>query len=202
MTTLLLVDDHPLFRRGLAAMLKAHGFEVLAEAASGTEAIALAERLEPEILLMDLGLPDMTGHAAIGRILARRPQQRVVVVSMFGDEVSVRQAMDAGALGYVLKDAPPEQVLAAVRAAEMGASLVGSGITRPSPSEPTTPAVLAGLTPRERSVAMLLAQGLPNRAIAERLGVAEKTVQNYVSTVLLHLGAADRYEAARIVRDS
>jgi len=202
-STVLVVDDHPLFRSGLVAMLRASGFEVVGEAASGTEAIARASELRPDIALMDLGLPDMSGHAVIARIRAERPECRVVVLSMFDDDASVRQALTAGALGYVVKDAPPAQVLAAVRAAELGASLLGAGLTRPeiAPSPPADqPSPLSGMTPRERSVAGMLAQGLPNRLIADRLGVTEKTIANYVSAVLLKLGAASRYEAARIVR--
>lgn len=202
MTTVLVTDDHPLFRGGLVALLRASGYQVTGEAASGTEAIALAGELRPDLALMDLRLPDMTGHEAIRRMLAERPELRIVVLSMFDDEASVRQALDSGALGYVVKDAPAEQVLAAVRAAEFGASLLGAGLSRPVPVAPAQSPALAGMTPRERTVASLLAQGLPNRLIADRLGVTEKTVANYVSNVLLKLGADNRYEAGRIVRDS
>jgi len=202
MTEVLVVDDHPLFRRGLIALLKASGYTVVGEAASGTEAVALARQTSPDLILMDLGLPDIPGQEAIARILAESPRIRIVVISMFDDDASVRRALDAGALGYVVKDAPTEQVLAAVHAAEMGASLIGSGISRPAPSTPAVPTVYSGLAPRERSVAELLAQGLTNRLIAERLGIGEKTVSNYVSTVLLKLGAADRYDAARRIRES
>lgn len=202
MTGVLVVDDHPLFRRGLVALLRASGYTVAGEAASGSEAIALAGKTDPGLILMDLRLPDMPGQEAIARILARSPQIRIVVISMYDDEASVRHALAAGALGYVVKDSPTQQVLAAVQAAEMGASLVGSGITRPAPSTAAVPAVFAGLAPRERSVAEMLAQGLTNRLIAGRLGIGEKTVSNYVSTVLLKLGAADRHEAARKIRES
>lgn len=202
MTDVLVVDDHPLFRRGLVAMLKASGYAVVGEAASGSEAIALAARTSPTLILMDLRLPDISGHDAITRILAESPQVLIVVISMFDDDTSVRRALDAGALGYVVKDSPTELVLAAIQAAEMGASLVGSGLSRPTPSTTSVPTVYAGLARRERSVAKLLAQGLTNRLIAERLGIGEKTVSNYVSTVLLKLGAADRYDAARRIRES
>lgn len=201
-TSVLVTDDHPLFRGGLVALLRASGYEVAGEAASGTEAIALASALRPDIAVMDLGLPDMTGHEAIGRMLAERPELRIVVLSMFDDDASVRQALDAGALGYVVKDAPPEQVLTAIRATELGASMLGSGLKRPAPAVPVPSPALSGMTPRERAVAALLAQGLPNRLIAARLDVSEKTVANYVSTVLFKLGADNRYDAGRIVRGS
>lgn len=202
MTDVLVVDDHPLFRRGLVALLRASGYTVVGEAAGGSEAIALAGQTAPGLILMDLGLPDMPGYEAIARILAQSPQIRIVVISMYDDEASVRHSLAAGALGYVVKDSPTQQVLAAVQAAEMGASLVGSGLSRPTPSAAAVPAVFAGLAPRERSVAEMLAQGLTNRLIAGRLGIGEKTVSNYVSTVLLKLGAADRHEAARKIRES
>jgi len=203
MTAVLVVDDHPLFRRGLVALLKASGFTDVRESASATEAIALASERPPEIVLLDLGLPDMAGHLAARRLMGEHPETRIVVVSMHDDAESVRHALDAGAIGYVVKDAPPDQVITAVRAAQAGASLLSSGVARPVPAaDAGRDPIFAGMTPRERSVARLLAQGLPNRIIAERLGVSSKTVANYVSSLLLKLDAEDRHDAARRLRDA
>lgn len=202
MNRVLIVDDHPVFRRGLRALLAASGFEDVSEAASGAEAVAAAQAELPDIVVMDLGLPDMSGLEATARIIAERPGTRVVVVTMFQDAASVGAALDSGAIGYVAKDSDPEQIIAAVRAAAMGASLLGSGLHRPTaPVE--APSSLLESTPftrSERRVAQLLMQGLSNAVIAARMGVAPKTVANYVSAVLLKLGATNRREAAVMLR--
>lgn len=201
MTRVLVVDDHPVFRRGMTALLAASGFDVVAEAASGTEAVDAALRERPDVVLMDLGLPDIGGVTATERITGALPDTRVVVITLFDDEASVRAALDAGATGYVTKEAAPDQIIAAVQAAGMGALWLGSGVPRPAgvaaPAQPGIP----GLSPREAAVADLLGRGLPNTVIAERLGLSTKTVANYVSTVLLRLGADDRADAVRRIRD-
>ena len=201
MTTVLLVDDHPVYRRGLGVLLRAAGFDVVGEAASGLEAIAVVATHRPDVVLMDLGMPELGGTAATERILAEYPATRVVVVTMFGDEESVRAALAAGAVGYVLKDSPPAQVEAAVVAAASGARLLGPGVPFPAATPAATqPEAFRLLTARERDVAALLAKGLSNRTIGERLGVSDKTVANYVAGLRLKLGAVDRHDAARIVR--
>jgi DNA-binding NarL/FixJ family response regulator len=200
MTTVLIVDDHPVFRRGLRALIRASGFDVIGEAASATEAVALARRERPDIVLMDLGLPDQHGIETTAQLVAEHPGLKVVVITMFDDHDSVAAALRAGAIGYVVKDSPPEQIVAAVRAAEMGASMLSSGIRRPVPA--AEPGGYPGLTPREQVVLDLLGKGLPNPVIAERLSLSLKTVANYVSTVMLKIGATDRLDAARIVRES
>ena len=205
MTRVLLVDDHPVYRRGLAALVAASGFDVAGEAASGEEAISAARTLGPDVVLMDLRLPELHGIEATERIVAENPAIRVVVVTMLDDAEAVRAALAAGAIGYVVKDASPEEIIAALRAAVLGASLVGSGVRRPIDPMPANGSVAAArsasLTRRESQTAALLAKGLSNRAIAGRFGVSEKTVANYVSSVLLKLGVRDRYEAGRLVRE-
>ena len=121
MTTVVVVDDHPVFRSGIAALLEVNGYEVVGEAAGAAEAVELVRRLRPAIVLMDLGLPDGSGVAATERIVAEHPEVRVVVVTMFDDDGSVRAALSAGAAGYVVKDAGHAEIVAAVRAAELGA---------------------------------------------------------------------------------
>ena len=206
MTRVLLVDDHPVYRRGLAALVAASGFDVAGEAASGEEAISAARTLGPDVVLMDLRLPELHGIEATERIVAENPAIRVVVVTMLDDDEAVRAALAAGAIGYVVKDASPEEIIAALRAAVLGASLVGSGVRRPidplaASGSVAAAARSASLTRRESQTAALLAKGLSNRAIAGRFGVSEKTVANYVSSVLLKLGVRDRYEAGRLVRE-
>ena len=200
MIRILVVDDHPVFRRGMTALLRASGYDVVAEAASGTEAVEAAARERPDVVLMDLGLPDIGGITATEQITGAHRDTRVVVITQFDDEASVRAALDAGAVGYVTKEASPDQIVAAVEAARMGALWLGSGVPRPGVLAAPEPAALPGLSPRETAVAELLGRGLPNGAIAERLGLSTKTVANYVSTVLLRLGARDRADAVRIVR--
>lgn len=199
---MLVVDDHPVFRRGLCSLLTAAGLQIVGEATSESEAVAMADRTRPDVVIMDIGLPDGSGITATERIVATHPGVRVVVVTLFDDDGSVRAALAAGAAGYVVKDASPDEIVAVVRAAEEGATVLGSGIA-PSTGlfdRPNDPAEGLGLTPREHDVAALLQKGLPNRIIAERLGLSGKTVANNVSTILAKLGVADRLEAARQLR--
>ena len=185
---------------GRGRLLLAAGITNVTEAASGEEAVFAAHADHPDIAVMDLGLPDNTGHEAAGRILAEHPSTRIVMVTMFDDDESVRLALAAGAIGYVVKDSQPEQIIAAMQAAAMGASLLGSGLHRGfTAGQAAAPRTVLDGTPftrSERRVAELLMKGLPNNAVAERLGVTPKTVANYVSSVLLKLGAESRREAA------
>jgi len=195
------VDDHPIFRKGLVALLRASDIEVVGEAASGTEAIEVVHDVAPDLVLMDLGLPDASGITATEHIVAETPEIRVVVITLFDDGQSVRAAFEAGASAYVLKQSPPEQIIAAIDAAMSGALWVGAGVPRPGfGHEPAIPAEFPGLTPREAAIADLMSRGLGNTVIAERLHLAPKTVANYVSLILVKLGAADRHDAARMVR--
>jgi len=201
MTRVVVVDDHPVFRRGLVALLRASDIDVVAEAASGEEAVAVARQESPDVLLMDLGMPGIGGIAATAAVHGAQPDIRILVITQYDDEISVRAALDAGASGYVLKQSAPEQILAAVEAMTMGALWLGYEVPRPAGVAPRTPPLARfSMTPREEAVADLIGRGLTNPVIAQRLGLSAKTVANYVSTVMLKLGAADRIEAARIVR--
>ena len=184
------VDDHPVFRKGLVALLEADGIDVAGEAENGLQAIDVVGAVLPDVVLMDLGLPELGGVDATERIVAEHPGIRVVVITLFDDEQSVRAALAAGASGYVVKQAPPEQIVAAVRAAADGALWLGAGVPRPAFGATATigvgeTAAFAGLTPRESEIADLLSRGLANPAIAERLHLSVKTVANYVSIILL-----------------
>jgi DNA-binding NarL/FixJ family response regulator len=205
MPTVLVVDDHPVFRRGIATLFEASGWNVVGEAGSAVEAVELARRLGPEVILMDLGLPDGSGIDAIERIVGESPSVRVVVVTMYDDDGAVRRALAAGANGYIVKDADHAEILAVVEAARVGGTALGSGVARTfTPASPPAFAQPApfGFTPRERDIADLVRRGLTNRQIADRLGLSGKTVSNNVSVILAKSGAADRVELATILREA
>ena len=201
MSRIVVVDDHPVFRKGLVALLRAEGHEVVAEASDGTEAVAVVAEELPDVVLMDLSMPTRDGFHATGEITARYPDIKVVVITLFDDEASVVRALEAGASGYVSKQAAPDQITGAIDAALAGAMWLGAGVARP-PLSPATTEALPGLTPRETVIADLLSRGLTNPMMAERLYLSTKTVANYVSAVMLKLGAANREEAARMVREA
>jgi DNA-binding NarL/FixJ family response regulator len=197
----LVIDDHPVYRRGMASLLEASGYLVVGEGASAAEAVELARRLTPDVVLMDLGLPDASGVDATGRITGADSKVRVVVVTMHDDEGSVRRALAAGAAGYVVKDAPPAELIAAIEAARQGAVVLGSGVAfRAGGALPERVVDPWALTPRERDIAGLVERGLTNGQIALRLGLSGKTVSNNVSTILAKCGATDRVELAGILR--
>lgn len=211
MTRVLLVDDHPVFRRGLRSLLDAEGIEVLAETSSGEEGARLAPELIPDVVVMDLSLPDLDGLVATARILEAVPDARVLVLSMYNDDAALARALEVGARGYVAKDSPPAEVVAAIRTVAAGGVVVasalaprvqrlvaGGAVRSASVGEPDFP----DLSSRERQVLGLLALDLGNAAIAERLGVSVKTVANYVSTICLRLGVTDRRAAGQLAREA
>ena len=201
MSRIVVADDHPVFRKGLIALLRAEGHEVVAEAADGMEAVAVVAASPPDVVLMDLSMPLRDGFEATAHITAAYPHTRVVVITLFDDEASVVRALEAGASGYVSKQADPDQITGAVDAVVRGAMWLGAGVARPALS-PATAGTLTGLTPREATIADLLSRGLTNPMIAERLCLSRKTVANYVSAVMLKLGADSREEAARVVQEA
>jgi DNA-binding NarL/FixJ family response regulator len=202
MTRIVVVDDHPVFRKGIVALLRASDIEVVGEAGSGLEALSVVADTAPAVVLMDLSMPELGGIEATERLLAQHPKLRVVVITLFEDEATVARALRAGASAYVTKQSTPEQILAAISAAESGALWLGPGVPRPFGTSATVPGppLLAGLTARESAIADLVSRGLANPVIAERLHLSVKTVANYVSIITLKLGAADRADAARLVR--
>jgi DNA-binding NarL/FixJ family response regulator len=204
----LIADDHPLVRRGMRSMLGAlPGFEIVGEAGTGREAVSLAGTLRPDVVLMDLQMPDLSGIEATRRIVAVQPDARILVVTLFQDDDSVFLALRAGARGYVLKDAEEDELVAAIRAVAGGAAMFSPAIaTRVLALFATPRAATAeafpSLTEREREVLELIAQGLPNPRIAQRLGISPKTVGNHVSVIFGKLQVADRAEAIVRAREA
>lgn len=202
MTRVVVVDDHPVFRKGLVALLRASDLDVVGEAGSGLEALDVMADAAADVVLMDVSMPELDGIAATEQLLARHPDLRVVVITLFDDDATVARALRAGASAYVTKQSTPEQILSAISAAESGALWLGPGVPRPlgTATAAAEPLVLAGLTARESAIADLVSRGLPNPVIAERLHLSVKTVANYVSIIMLKIGAIDRADAARLVR--
>jgi two-component system NarL family response regulator len=179
----LIADDHRLMREGTAALLEADPrIEVVGLAAGGREAVELATRLEPDVALLDLEMPDIGGVEACAAIRARRPDVRVLMLTVSEHALDVRAALAVGASGYLLKDMPPEQLIAAV----LGASMVMASVEAP----------VEGLSVREQEVLELVGRGLRNREIAERLVVSEATVKTHVRHILEKLRLRNRAEAA------
>ena len=206
---ILVADDHRLFRDGVRALLGSlPGFEVVAEASSGEEAIEAARRADPDVVLMDVQMPGLNGLDATRRILAERPSTGVVVVTMYEDDELVFAALRAGARGYVLKGAGQEQLLRAVRAVARGEALYGPGVAarmlqffRTSRRDLPLNA-FPDLTEREREVLDQIARGRGNAEIARALGISGKTVRNHVSNVLGKLAVTDRTQAALKAREA
>jgi DNA-binding NarL/FixJ family response regulator len=199
---ILLVDDHRFFRDGVRALLESvPEFTVVGEASNGEEAITLTAQYKPDIILMDLQMPGLNGVEATRRLLHAHPQTGVLMVTMFDDTDSVVAAMRAGARGYILKDADEDDLIRSIHAVAKGEALFGPAVAKRllsyisdvSPS--AHPSAFPELTAREREVLALLAQGMSNQEVAERMGLSLKTARNHVSNVLSKLQVADRQEA-------
>ncbi|GAA1724494.1 response regulator transcription factor [Microbacterium paludicola] len=196
----LIVDDHATMRMGFRTILEASGIEVAGEAATGRQAVAAAQEIAPDVVLMDVQMPDMDGIEATRRILSQDRRPRILIVTTFDRDDYLFAALDAGASGFLLKNAGPEELVAAVRVVASGDALLAPEVTRrviERHARPTTAASAPdpGLTDREREVLRLLAEALSNAEIAERLFIGEATVKTHVSNVLQKLGARDRVAA-------
>jgi DNA-binding NarL/FixJ family response regulator len=197
----LLVDDHPLVRAGLSTLIDAaDDMTVVGEAANGAEAVRVCSSVEADVVLMDLSMPVLDGVAATRQLLADNPTARVVVLSSFSDRARVRDAITAGAVGYVLKDAGPDEVIAAVRSAAAGHAPLDPRVASALlPS--ATPDPGAGLSEREIEVLRLASKGLANKQIARELGIAERTVKVHLGNVFRRIGVNDRTSAALWARE-
>lgn len=197
----LVVDDHPLFRFGLCTVLGSEPtIDVVGEAATGRDAVSAARAYEPDVVVMDLHLPDIDGIEATREIVGERPRIGIVVLTMFNDSESVFAAMRAGARGYLLKGSGQEEIIRAVHAVGRGEAIFGPDIatrvlgffnSAPATSDPIFPE----LTSREREVLALIADGRSNSVIAATLSLSPKTVRNHVSSIFTKLHVADRAQA-------
>ena len=197
MIRVLLADDHDVVRRGLSALLEgADDISVVGAAADGAEAVLLSTELEPDVVLMDLSMPGVDGVEATRRLTAERPDAQVVILTSFSDRERILDALDAGAVGYLLKDAEPDELLRGVRAAARGESPLAPKAAQAVLAARAESRPAADLTAREREVLELLAGGLANKQIARRLGIAEKTVKAHLTSVFQRIGVTDRTQAA------
>jgi DNA-binding NarL/FixJ family response regulator len=204
MTTVLIADDQALVRVGLRKILEAESdVTVIGEAEDGQDAAFEARRLRPDVVLMDIRMPVLDGIEATRRIVTAEPTTRVLILTTFGLDAYVYDALQAGASGFMLKDAPPEEIVAAVRLVANGEALLAPAVTRsvieefvrreqPPPRSP--PTAVQELTPREREVLDLLVQGLSNPEICARLVVSEATTKTHVARILQKLGLRDRVQ--------
>ena len=205
MTSVLIADDQALVRVGLRKILETDPETAVAgEASDGEDAIAAARRLRPDLVLMDIRMPVLDGIEATRRIVAAQPATRVLILTTFGLDTYVYDALRAGASGFMLKDAPPEEIAAAVRIVASGDALLAPAVTRtvieefarqqPVPA-PAQPSAVAELTPREREVLDLLARGMSNPEICEQLVISEATTKTHVARILQKLDLRDRVQA-------
>jgi DNA-binding NarL/FixJ family response regulator len=201
--SVLIVDDQQLVRSGFAVILgMEHGIAVVGQAGDGEEAIALAKELAPDVVLLDIRMPNLDGLAA-ARVILAETTCRVLMLTTFDSDEFVYSALRAGASGFLLKDAPSEQLVTAVRSVAAGNALIDPVITKrliaqfahAARPEPVEPPQLAALTPREREVLRLVAQGLSNAEIATDLIVEESTIKTHVGRILMKLGLRDRVQA-------
>jgi len=205
MTSVVIADDQALVRVGLRKILESEPeLDVVGEASDGDEAVALVRHLHPDVVLMDIRMPVLDGIEATKRIVQTQPEARVLILTTFGLDGYVFESLRAGASGFMLKDAPPEELVAAVHIVANGEALLAPAITRavieefarrPSPTQPAPPLAVAELTAREREVLDLLTRGLSNPEICQRLVISEATAKTHVAHILQKLGLRDRIQA-------
>ena len=209
MIRIIIADDHTLLRDGLRALFASvSDIEVAGEAENGADVITKADQLQPDVILMDIQMPGINGIQATRQIVKKHPDIGVIVVTMYKDDDSVFAAMRAGARGYILKGADQEEMLRAIRAVARGEALFGPEIaTRlvnffAIPQADLSPQAFPELTSREHEVLELIAKGLNNQAIADRLSISEKTVRNHISNIFNKLQVADRAQAIVKAREA
>jgi two-component system, NarL family, response regulator DesR len=196
MIRVIVAEDQSMVRGALAALLELQpDIEIVAQAANGLEALDAVERLSPDVVLTDIEMPEMTGLELAAEIARRRLPSRVVVLTTFARSGYLRRALDAGALGYLLKDSPAERLADAVRNVNAGVRAIDPQLAMEAWTERDP------LSDRERRVLRLAGEGVPTAAIAGRLSLSEGTVRNYLSDAILKLNAANRTDAARIARE-
>jgi len=206
MTTVLIADDQALVRVGLGKILDSEpGLDLIGEASDGADAVAAVRRRRPDVVLMDIRMPVMDGIEATRRIVLANPASRVLILTTFGLDTYVYESLRAGASGFMLKDAPPEDIIGAVHIIARGEALLAPAVTRavieefvrrvPRPATPSASSAIGSLTPRERETLLLLVHGLSNSEICARLVISEATTKTHVARVLQKLGVRDRVQA-------
>ena len=209
-TRLAIADDEATVRAGLRMLVEAEpDLEVVGEAADGLEIVAVARRTKPDVVLMDIRMPRLDGLSAARRILELEPAPRVIMLTTFGEDENLYEALRAGTSGFLLKVSPPEQLLEAIRIVAAGDGLIDPTVTRrvieafaSQPVPPAAPPELEDLTPRELEVLKLIARGLANHEIADELVVSEATVKTHVKRILMKLGLRDRVQAVVFAYES
>ena len=190
------IDDHAVVRTGIVQLLSADPeFEIVGTADDGAAAVELCLRERPDVAVMDLSMPGMDGVEATRQIVAQAPGVQIVVLTSFMDRDRIVAALGAGAIGYLLKDAEPEELIRGIRSAARGESPLDPRAARTMLSAQRTPGPLDALTDREREVLALVAEGLPNKQIARRLEISEKTVKAHLTSVFRAIGVNDRMQA-------
>lgn len=205
----LIADDHPIVRHGLTSLLRANPpFHVVGEAADGLDALSTARTTAPDLVVMDIAMPRLDGIETTRRLAGERPELAIVMLTMFDDDASLFAALRAGARGYLLKGAPHDDVLHALRACANGDVVFGAPVARQvltyfaARHEPRPEPPFPELTARERQILELMAHGTDNATIATRLDVAAKTIRNHASNIFTKLHVADRTEAVLKARDN
>ena len=197
MIRVVIADDHGVVRGGLAQLLGTlDDVELVGAAANGTEAVAVCGEQHPDVVLMDLEMPEMDGIEATRRIKEAQPEVAVVILTSFSDRERILRALDAGAAGYLLKDAESDELARSIRAAARGDAPLDPKAARELLSARAPGSPLDSLSPREREVLVMVAEGLPNKVIARRLSISEKTVKAHLTSVFRQIGVTDRTQAA------
>ncbi len=195
---ILIADDHPVVRTGLEGMLASQAeFEVVGEAANGRQAVESADRLHPDVVLMDLRMPELDGVAATSKIRQRHPEIKVLVLTTYDSDADILPAVEAGAIGYLLKDAPREDLFRAIRAAAKGESFLAPAVAARLMGRMRAPAEET-LSAREMQVLEMVAQGASNKEIGRQLHISEATVKTHLIHIFEKLGVSDRTQAVTV----
>ena len=201
---ILIADDHPVVRQGLSALLiPRNGMEVIGEAINGKQAVEMALRLMPDVIMMDLIMPELNGSEATAQILAQDPAAHVLILTSFGEQGKLIEALDAGALGCLLKDSQPDDLLHAIRSVHRGQMSIPKTLVEKLINQPAQASRMESpLTDREQEIATLVAQGLSNKEIAAKLHVSANTVRSHISNILRKLKLSNRTQIAIYLKDN